>query len=188
MKNLLPAFAFQISLLVLTTSCLLCRNETSHNELGNSYEFLINKDSSMLLKQYVQEFIADSSLEDGITKYVVPDNIVEDLKRMRDQPETQLVCLSIYFLKIYQGHLICCNQGYELRNHIDFSSGEIDSVYDPFLYEFNRITKVFAENQNIDFINSDIAYDYVSRNRHLLKNKEIEFEFRRITNKINTYR
>ena len=189
MKHLLPTFTFQILLLTVTGFFHEWKQGHSKFEKFTECSFVKSiKVESAIFKKYVSEFVPDTSIEDGMTKYEIPDSVVKSLKELRIDPEIQLNYLSIYFLKVYRGHLICCHQGYELRNYFDLKNLGIDSINDPFLYEFNEITNVITKNKPVEFINSNLAYEYVSKHKNLLENKEIKNEYRLITEKINSFR
>jgi hypothetical protein len=143
---------------------------------------------SEIFKKFVLEFVPDTSIEDGMTRYEIPESVVNSLKQMRIEPENQLNYLSIYFLKVYRGHITCCHQGFELRNYFDVKSVPIDSLKDPFLFEFNSLTNVFPRFQTTEFINSSLVYDYISKHRNLLKNNEIKREYELVTRKIDEIR
>lgn len=163
-------------------------NHTQYSKLKRQTSIQMINDDTEIFRRFVLEFVPDTSIDDGMTRYEIPESVVNSLKQMRNEPRNQLNYLAIYFLKIYRGHITCCHQGYELRNYFDLKSIPIDSINDPFLFEFNRLTNVFPKSESIEFINSGLVYEYISKNRNLLKNKEVKREYDLVTGKINEIR
>ena len=82
--------------------------------------------------------------------------------------------LTLILLKLYVAHLKCCNQSYELR-----PDTELDSISNPILDEFIKITRLYDLKKPIEFIPSSIAYDWVSKHSDLNKYSAINKEMKK---------
>ncbi len=104
----------------------------------------------------------------------VPAHVVEAFKDLKESDRS--ACekyLALIFIKIYRAHLACCNQSYELRTRFSLS---IDKDADPLLFEFNSITKTYDAGRPIEFISSDMAYDWIKAHAYLRNDPVIKKE------------
>jgi hypothetical protein len=101
----------------------------------------------------------------------VPDSVVQAFKNLRVVDSAS--CgryLTLIYLKLYLDHLRCCHQSYEVRNKF---GPNIDSVADPLLLEYVRLTKIYDINKPIEFISSGIGENWVLKNPWLMKDSLI---------------
>lgn len=79
--------------------------------------------------------------------------------------------LTLILLKLYHSQLKCCNQSYELRKNNAF---QIDSLRDPLIYEFVKITNLYPLNTSREMlIHSGIGYEWVKKHPEILKYKPV---------------
>jgi len=83
--------------------------------------------------------------------------------------------LTLILLKLYKVHLECCNQSYELR-----PDSELDTISNPILDEFLKITQLYDSKKTIEFIPSSIAYDWIIKHPYLCKYSPINIEMNEI--------
>ncbi len=127
-----------------------------------------------IAKSYAESYVP--SIEGPTHLVDVPDSVVKAFQELgRSNEAAAEEYLTLVFLKIYHSHLICCHQSYEIRNGIILDVA-IDSLTDPLLYEFNRITGVLVEQQQVEFLSSSFAYDRVKENNDLMKSALIRSE------------
>lgn len=102
-------------------------------------------------------------------------DIVESIKA---DPIASEKYLTLILLKLYNAHLECCNQSYELRKNFT-----LDSLQTPILYWFLEITEIYEADKMIEFIPSSIAYEWVVKNPKLIEDKFIKHEIKLIKKK-----
>jgi hypothetical protein len=106
----------------------------------------------------------------------VPDKIKNSFPTLRQKNKKELEqYLTLIFLKIYRSHMECCHQSYELRT--SKATHMIDSIGDPLIYEYNLIIKKYNPNTLIEFVPSNIGYDWTKKNPSLLKYNAIKKEY-----------
>jgi hypothetical protein len=103
----------------------------------------------------------------GVAKLpALPDSVLSAMTLMKNtQPKEFEKYLTLIFIKLYSAHLECCQQSYEVRKQPAIG---LDSHKDPIVYEFNSLAKMYSARDRVDFISSDIGYDYVKSHKHLL--------------------
>lgn len=186
MKSALPI------LILLVIEAVSCGPEAANNKsIGKSNKdtavslpntpSVLDNDSLLALlsraKRFAENYRPISSSESGIALLNnIPDSIVYSFKQLRLHGRSEYEkYLTLIFLKIYRTHLQCCHQGFELRNSI--KKGNIDSLTDPLLYEFNLISNFFDNSNTIEFINSGISINWLEKNKKFLEYDEIKKEY-----------
>lgn len=158
-------------------------NKEKIDTVSNKFEILSNDSLSVLLKRakkFAEEYNPISNSELGIALLTnVPDSIVYSFKQLRVRGNKEHVkYLVLVLVKVYRTHLKCCHQGYELRNK-PYSLG-IDSISDPLLYEFNKVSKIFDPVNRIEFINSGFWQTWLENNKHLLEYDKLRKEYQEV--------
>ncbi len=122
----------------LTSDITIDSNETIHPQ-----------NNLNIVKQFVEEFLPDTIIQNGMRKMnTFPDSVVKAFKALRLNRQKQEKYLTLLYLKIYRGHLQCCYQSFELRKKPNIIG--IDSIADPLLFEYNLITKQFNSKSRIE--------------------------------------
>lgn len=175
-------------LIVLTLSCNSSTISKFDKEFKNENEIISAKedfsndvDYAKIAANFAEKFNPTPTSDREVQSLVnVPDSVSKAYKYLRNNSfQKSEVLLTIIFLKLYRSHLECCHQSYESRTNIPHT-GNIDSIADPLLYEYNLIINFFDNSRQIEFINSGIAHSWAEKNRNLLENKIVKKEFEEI--------
>ncbi len=153
--------------------------DTTHTDSWEAFqESSQTIDNLSRVRQFAENFTSDTTEQSRFNKtFTFPDSVVMAFKSLRSDSINQEKYLTLLYLKIYRRHLQCCHQSYELREN---SAGGIDSIADPLLYEYNRITNFFDSNKSIERIGSGFAEAWVEKNKRLLSYDKIKQEYKTI--------
>jgi hypothetical protein len=157
--------AISFLFVLVATSCSSGTTTKKRNDINKdtiapkttTFKMLSNDSLTVLLnrtKRFAEKYKPVSNSELGIALLTnVPDSITYSFRQLRIRGNNEYAkYLTLILAKVYQTHLKCCHQGYELRNNIHGKG--IDSIADPLLYEFNLISKTYDNTELIEFINS----------------------------------
>lgn len=161
--------------------CAICICSCQYNSSGNnlSHELTVEskicEDYSDTLLKYAKGFKAvsielDSSLSAPLNNLISSFDTVCFRKQ-----EKYKTFISIIFLKLYDYHLHCCNQGYDL---LAMETGNSKIL----IRELKRIAGY--QNQNLEMLNSGIVVNYVESDKSLEGETEIKNLLGKIHNEI----
>ena len=140
-------------------------------------------DSSRIALEIAKEYVESYSPNREPNKRIAelpyfPDSIMrafQNLERTSFKDFERNVVL--IFIKIYSAHLECCHQSFDLRRT---KQNKMDFKKEPLIGEFNKLTNQYIEGKFVEFIPSNIGYDYVKSHRYLLKDKQIKEHYDKI--------
>ncbi len=166
----------KILVILFLSSCGL----NSENVKNDNVKDTVSKQGYLkIAQQFSETFVMDTILNNAMKQiHNFPDSIITAFKAIRFNKEEQEKYLTLLYLKIYTGHLICCHQSYELRKNPNAIG--IDSLADPLLYEYNLITHQFNQNKRIEFVSSALAYSWIEKNNYLLSYEPIKKEYNKL--------
>ncbi len=126
----------------------------------------------MLVKAFAENYAPNRDSPAQLEN--VPAEVARAFENLRNSdPSSCEKYLALVFVKLYRSHLECCNQSYELRTK---PSSGIDKTADPLLFVFNSITKMFDASKTIEFISSEMPYEWVKVHSYLLNDPSIKKE------------
>jgi hypothetical protein len=169
--------SYRIVIFFVLIFCISC--EIEKNEQKDVIDSQLISKNLSIAKQFVEEFLPDTTTENGFNKMChFPDSIVSVFKAIRLDKQNCEKYLTLLFLKIYRGHLLCCHQSYDIRCNSDCIG--IDKIRDPLLYEYNLITYRFNVFKRYEFISSGFVVDWVNKQNYLLNYEPIKLELSKI--------
>ena len=129
-------------------------------------------------KEFAENYLPDSIPNKGVGQLEnIPENVVIAFRKLRwKNPKEHERYLTLIFIKLYRGHLQCCNQSYEVRL-MKSTSGMIDSLFDPLLFEYNLLTNQFDNKHKVEFVPSSIGFDWTEKHKFLLQDTLIKREY-----------